>query len=279
MRRFALVLLGLLIAIMGYGGIEAQSDPVLRETHILMPGSDPHAPPLRVVLVSDIHVGNLAMSEARLNHVVDLINAQHADAVLIAGDFVNGMGARSWDFHPFELIGPMSRLHAPLGIHAVLGNHDNNSSRPIIEKALHEAGVDVLHDRAIRIGPIVLIGMDMGDMNPVRIMPVLAAARQLGGYPVLMTHAPPYEGEVPDGIPLVLAGHTHCGQVVIGGWDNSWDLTKDEARFNSALRCGIGKLDHQTVVVTGGVGAATLPPIRLNAPPDFWVLTFDGAPR
>jgi len=98
----------------------------------------------------------------------------------------------------------------------------------------------------------------------------------MGGFPVLMTHAPPFPGQVQDDIPLILAGHTHCGQIVLGGWDNSYDLANRMWRFPPWLRCGIGQLGNQVVVVTGGVGAATIPPIRLNAPPDFWILTLTG---
>jgi predicted MPP superfamily phosphohydrolase len=232
-----------------------------------------------VALVSDIHVGNLAMPVWRLNRVVDLINAQHPDAILIAGDLVNGNGAHSRFFHPWLLVGPLSRLHAPLGVHAVLGNHDAGSSRHDVDAALRMAGIDVLHDRAERIGPIALIGMDMDDTVRARIASVLAQARAMGGFPVLMTHAPPFPGQVQRDIPLILAGHTHCGQTIMPGWDNSWDLANHMWRFPPSLRCGVGHLGRQVVVVTGGVGATTIPPIRINAPPDFWMLTLDGKAR
>lgn len=279
MRRplFAALLAGLVgVALYGWG--EALSDPVVRRAHVTMIGGDPHARPLRIALVSDIHVGNLAMPVWRLNRVVDQINAQHPDAILIAGDFVNGTGVRSRFFHPWLLVGPLSRLHAPLGVHAVLGNHDIGSARRYVDFALRRAGIDVLHDRAERIGPIALIGMDMNDVEQPTIAPVLAQARAMGGFPVLMTHAPPFPGQVPDDIPLIVDGHTHCGQVVLGGWDNSFDFGNDIWRFPPWLRCGIGHLGRQVVITSGGVGAATIPPIRINAPPDFWILTLTAAP-
>jgi len=283
MRSLRRRLLGLLLCLLGAvalrGLLEARSDPVVRRAQIVLPGVDPRTPALRVALLSDIHVGNLATPTWRLNRVVDQINAQHPDAILIAGDFVNGTGSRSWDFHPWALVAPLSRLHAPLGVHAVLGNHDEGSSRRYVDFALRMAGIDVLHNRAERIGPIALIGMDMFADTWSDVGPVLAQARAMGGFPVLMTHAPPFPGQTRTDIPLILVGHTHCGQVVLPGWDNSYDVPNGMQRFPPELRCGIAHLGTQLVVTTGGVGAATIPPIRLNAPPDFWILTLTGRAR
>ena len=278
-RQVLAAVLVVLAAVCGFGLHEARSDPIVRRAQIMLVGGDPQAPPLRIALVSDIHVQNWAMPAWRLNRVVDQINAQHPDAILLAGDFVNGSGAQSWDFHPWAMVSPLSRLHAPLGVHAVLGNHDVDSSQPFVEGALRQAGIDVLNNRAIRIGPIALIGMSMYDAERPKLAPVLAQARALGGFPVLMTHRPPFAGQIQDDIPLVLAGHTHCGQIVIGSWHNDYDWIKGVARFEPSLRCGIRRFGPHLVVVTAGVGAATIPPIRIDAPPDFWILTLQGRAR
>ena len=278
-RKVLVAVLGLLGVGFLYGLHAARSDPIVRQAHITLVGGDPHAPPLRIALVSDIHVENWAMPVWRLNRVVDQINAQHPDAILLAGDFVNGVGAKSWDFHPWALVSPLSRLHAPLGVHAVLGNHDIDSSQPYVDAALRLAGIDVLHNRATRVGPIALIGMDMYDTERPKLAPVLAAARAMGGFPVLVTHRPPFAGQIQDDIGLVLSGHTHCGQVVFGNWDNDYDWLSGVQRFDPRLRCGIHQFGTHLVVVTAGVGAATIPPIRINAPPDFWMLTLQGRAR
>jgi predicted MPP superfamily phosphohydrolase len=276
-RLLPAMLLAALAAVCLGGLASALSDPVVRQGRITLVGADPHAPPLRVALVSDIHLGNLAMPAWRLERVVDAINAQHPDLVLLAGDFVNGRGPASWDFHVWPLVAPLARLHAPLGVHAVLGNHDAFGSQRYLAIALRQAGVDVLRDRAERIGPIALIGMT--DAKIARIAPVLRQARALGGFPVLLTHGPPFPGTVQTEIPLILAGHTHCGQIVLPGWDNAFDPINRSWRYPPWLRCGMGHLGDQVVVVTGGVGAATIPPIRIGAPPDFWMLTLVAKAR
>jgi len=277
-RQFVTALLSLLLVFIVVGIREARSDPVVRHAHIKMIGADPNAPALRLVLVADLHVGNLAMPIGRLDRIVDQINAQRADAVLVAGDFLNGEVGDSGNDAARDLVAPPSRLHAPQGVYAVLGNHDreNGITRPGIEEALRDAGIDLLNDRAVRLGPIALVGMSWESMRINRIDPVLADARRLGGFPVLLTHVPPFNGMVPRNIPLILAGHTHCGQVVVGGWDNSFSLLSWGWRFPPKLRCGIGHIKRQIVVVSGGVGASSFPPIRFDAPPDFWVLTLQA---
>jgi predicted MPP superfamily phosphohydrolase len=101
-------------------------------------------------------------------------------------------------------------------------------------------------------------------------------ARRIGGVPVIMIHAPPWPGLVPQSVPLVLAGHTHCGQIVFPGWDNSFDLLHWAPRYDPRFRCGVTHVSHYTAIVTGGVGAATMTPLRINAPPDFWIITITG---
>ena len=279
-RRLLLaMLLAALVAVCLGGLASALSDPVVRRGRITLVGADPRAPPLRVALVSDIHLGNLAMPVWRLNRVVDQVNAQHPDLVLLAGDFVNGRGPASWDFHIWPLVAPLARLHAPLGVHAVLGNHDVFGSQRYVDIALRQAGVDLLRDRAERIGPIALIGMDRDDTRTAMIAPVLAKARAMGGFPVLLTHGPPFPDQIQTDIPLILVGHTHCGQIVFNFWDNAYDPIKRGWRYPPWLRCGVGHLGDQVVVVTGGVGAATIPPIRIGAPPDFWMLTLVAKAR
>lgn len=277
-RLIALAVLLALALFIVVGLREARSDPIVRRatfTTRLMP---PGTPPLRVALVSDIHVSNLAMPVSRLERIVDQINAQQPDLVLIAGDLVNGTRLTSRDFHPWSIVAPLSRLRARLGVVAVLGNHDEDTSPRLVATALRSAGVTVLHRQALRVGPITLIAADYyGGMRPDRLGPTVDEARHLGGVPVLFTHAPPYRETVPRSIPLVLAGHTHCGQIVLPGWDNSFDILHWALRWDPQFRCGLVNTPFYTAIITGGVGAATLVPLRINAPPDFWMITIAPA--
>eukprot|EP01037_Dinobryon_pediforme_P007752 gene7752-7817_t len=256
-----------------WGLIIARSTPVVRAVTFTLAGMPQGARPLRLALVSDIHVGNWAMPVDRLNRIVDQINAERPDAVLIAGDLVNGEIPGSDQFHPDLFIGPLSRLRAPLGVFASMGNHDDSTDPALVKAALRRAGVHVLSGSAVRLGPIALIGMDYAHETRRQFAPALARARKLGGVPVLITHAPPSPGAVPPNVPLVLAGHTHCGQIVLGPWDNSWDPLQHEQRFDPKFRCGIARARRYAIVVTAGLGAASAIPLRINAPSDIWMIT------
>jgi len=269
------VILALAFIVVG-GLLSARSVPLVRNATIVMRGMSANTAPLRVALVSDIHVGNFATSVARLDRIVAQINALHPDAILIAGDLVNGVRKTSKDYHPEMLAGPLSHLHAPLGVFAVLGNHDDDTSPAQVDAALHRAGVIVLHDQVVRLGPIALIGEDMEE-KPWRVLPGLVArARQVGGMPVLMLHPPPFQGVIPPAIPVILAGHSHCGQIIFPGFDNSYDYYHHQFRYPPETRCGMVRYDSHLEIVTAGTGAATEVPLRINAPPDFWMITFVG---
>jgi predicted MPP superfamily phosphohydrolase len=258
------------------GLLEARSDPVVRRATIAIDRLPHGTPPLRLVLVSDIHVGNPAMPVRRLERIVDQINAEHADAVLIAGDLVNGDTPGSKLFKPDLFVAPLSRLRAPLGVYASMGNHDEETRPEAVKAALRRAGVRVLDDSMVRLGPIALVGTTF-EHQPLRgELPVFSAARRSGGVPVIMSHVPPWPGVIPRDVPLVLSGHTHCGQIVLGNWDNSFNPMQWEPRFDPKFRCGFAHVRRYTILVTGGVGASSVLPIRIGAPPDFWVITLTG---
>ncbi len=272
-RILAAGLLLALTALVVIGWREARSDPVVRQATFVTARLPHGTPPLRAVLISDIHIGNAAMPPARLQRIVTQINALRPDAVLIAGDLVNGYAPHNRDFRPWDMVGPLSRLHTPLGTFAMLGNHDTATAPDTVVAALRRAGVTVLRNHAARVGPIALIGVEMDRMDAWDMAQLMDEAQRLGGLPVIMTHAPPGPSTVPSAVPLVLAGHTHCGQIVFPGFDNSFDYLHWEQRYEPRFRCGLVQTPGYTIVVTAGLGAATIPPLRLNAPPDLWLIT------
>ncbi|WP_353228376.1 metallophosphoesterase [Novosphingobium sp.] len=271
--RVAALLVLALAGLAGWGLIMARSDPVVRRVTLIVDGFPRGTPPLRLALVSDIHVGNWAMPASRLERIVDQINAQAPDAVLIAGDLVNGGVPDSKRFNAEAFVAPLSRLQAPLGVWASLGNHDVDTRPREVTAALTRAHAHVLSNRAVRLGPITLIGQEYDHLLRPIAPRIMASAIELGGVPVLMSHAPPDPHAVPAGVALVLAGHTHCGQILLGPWDNSWDPFSGERRFDPRFRCGLVHTPHYTIVIGAGLGAASEIPLRINAPPDVWMIT------
>jgi uncharacterized protein len=263
-----------------YGLLEARSDPVVRRATITVERLPASTPPLRLALVSDIHVGNAAMTVGRLERIVDMVNAQHADAVLLAGDFVNGYAPNGPEFAPDLLVAPLSRLRAPLGVFASLGNHDTGTDPQRVTATLNRAGIRVLDDDAVRLGPIALLGTTFVNKPLHDELPAMKAVRAMGGVPVMMTHVPPFPGIVPNDVPLLLSGHTHCGQILFRLGTHTFEPTQTPQRFDPAFRCGLAHAHTYgrtyTILISAGVGASSDLPIRIGAPPDFWVVTLTG---
>lgn len=253
---------------------EVRADPIVRRARIDLPSWPAGARPLKVALVSDIHLGNRAMDAGRLERVVAQVNSVHPDLILLAGDFVVGRTPVGAAERAAELTLPLARLKAPLGVIAVLGNHDYWTAPGAIRSALAKAGVTVLENQAIQRGPIALLGVADAFSGHDRAARAISASRALEGPRVILTHSPDLVADLPAGVPLILAGHTHCGQIVIpliGPLLARAPREHWKRLYNPRYRCGLVRDQDRAVIVTAGVGSGTVP-IRLGAPPDWWFL-------
>jgi len=258
------------LAIAGYRN--ATVAPRVRHLELSVPGYSATAAPMRIVLFSDVHVHGPDMPPERVGRIVEQINALHPDLVIAAGDFLgdNWIG-RAYPID--EAIAPLGHLKARLGVYAVLGNNDYSAGAVPVTAALERAGVHVLHDDAISLGPIALGGRD-GRIYPRRSQWRVAqkktyeALAQTPGIKLLVAHRPDEFAWAPRSIPLVLAGHTHCGQIVlplIGPLATGSD-------FGRKYLCGVVRDGPKVLVVTAGVGTSYVP-LRFGAPPDIWLIT------
>lgn len=266
MRRLLLllaVLAGGAALLAGLAWREATADPVIRRAELSLPGWPGGAAPVTVALLSDIHVGSATTDPRRLARIVALVNAQRPDLVVLTGDLVSGH-TRADAVHARELAG-LSGLRAPLGVAAVLGNHDHWTRAEAVRLALRQAGVTVLRNAAVRRGPLALGGLDDWVTGHADLYTAAKAMRAAGGAPVLLSHSPDTAPEVKRG--LILAGHTHCGQVLLPWWGPLVEVSRYGARY----RCGLVREGARTVVITAGTGTSVAP-FRLGAPPDIWLL-------
>lgn len=265
----------LTVGLFGWGLINARTEPVVRTATIGFPDWPADTPPIRVVLVSDIHLGNVAMDRRRLDRIVAQTNALHPDLILLAGDFVVGHSPSGAEARAAGLTAPLAHFRARHGVVAVLGNHDHWTGLENIRTALSRAGVVVLENQAWRAGPIAIAGVGdafSGHDDPER---TLTAARRLSLPIVVLTHSPDISDALPADARLVLAGHTHCGQVRL-----PWGAPliarspreKGRPLYSLRYRCGLVRDPGRDIFVTAGVGAGTLP-VRFGAPPDIWLLT------
>lgn len=256
------------MSLTGYSFWEARRDPVVREASISLPGWPAGTAPMRVVLISDVHIGTAAMGPERLSRIVAQINALRPDLVVIAGDFIFGHAPDSAERIGAPMVAPLAGLRARLGVVAALGNHDHWTGGAATRALLDRAGVTVVDNGAIQRGPLAL-GVAGDDFSHHTDLPAtLAAMAKLPGARIMLTHSPDIAPRLPADVPLLLAGHTHCGQVVLP----FYGPISEVSRFGTRYRCGIRREPGRTVVTTAGLGTSG-GPFRLGAPPDLWLLT------
>ena len=274
----AAVLVAGLAALWLYGMAQAAADPVARQAELTLPKMAPRTAPYRVALLSDIHFGNRAMRPERLARIVDQINAAKPDLIVIVGDFVNGKhGAPEPD--PKGLTAPLAGLHARDGVVATLGNHDHWTDATAVRAALAGAGIEVLINQAAQRGPLLLLGIDDGYSRHANIAAAIMTLSRQSNLPIVaITHSPDLSPRLPSGITLVLAGHTHCGQVVlpiIGALAPIFGkVIGDREYYDPHYQCGIVRDGPRTTIVTAGLGSGSVP-IRIGAPPDWWLISLD----
>jgi uncharacterized protein len=263
LRRLCLALVAAGWILLTHMVLLANSAPIQREARVSLPGWPAGEPPLRVVLLSDLHTAWPGNSPARLAQTADRIAALHPDLLLIAGDVLSN---RSLAFgnSPAASVGALSRIHPRLGCFAVLGNHDYGHA-DALRDAFSAVGCRLLDNEAVRAGPLALAGIADAIVGKPDLDGTTDRALALGGVPVLFTHNPTPAYRASRAIPLALVGHTHCGQV-------------PPMRALQALknRYECGRVDEPerglTTFVGAGLGTSNLP-IRLGIPPDYWVLT------
>jgi uncharacterized protein len=253
---------------------EAASLPIERHLSVDFPEWPTGTPPLRIALLSDIHFGNRAMGIERLNVIVEQVNAARPDMILIAGDFVVGHDAMGASERAAGLEEPLSRLNAPLGVIAVLGNHDHWTAPDAIRAALTRARITVLENRAVRRGPVTVVGVGDVFSGQDDLERAIASSAGMGGVPIILTHSPDLVDEIQSGYRLIMAGHTHCGQVVVPWYGPLLARSPREnwrPLYDVRYRCGVVRDTDRVIVVTAGVGSGSSP-VRLGAPPDWWLL-------
>ncbi|KQM64280.1 phosphohydrolase [Sphingomonas sp. Leaf17] len=268
----AAVLFGIAVAIVGVGLANAVADPVVRRTGIALPDWPAGAAPVTIALVSDLHVGNMTMRAGRLERMVAQVNALRPDLVLMAGDFIGGHHRVDAALGEPILARGLARLRAPLGVVAVLGNHDHWTDAVRVRRALRRAGVTVLENGAAVRGPVVIGGLDDRVTGHDRLRRTIAAMRAMPGGRVLLAHSPDTPPDLPDDITMLMAGHTHCGQVVLPVYGAVVSVSDHGDRY----RCGIVPEKGRRTIVTAGLGTSG-PPLRYGAPPDIWLIRLGPA--
>ena len=272
LRRCILTLVALAVLALVWGMLNARADPVVRRVAVPLTDWPGGAAPVTVALISDIHLASPAMDEDRLRRIVGQVNALHPDLVAIAGDFVDGWSADRGQKDSRGLIVPLRGLRAPLGTVAVLGNHDHATAPRAIRAALQGADITVLANEAAQRGPLVIMGLDDAATALADVGRTFTSATGLTGARVTLTHDSQFSPYMPAELSVLLAGHSHCGQIVLP-LIGPLGIART---FDQRYLCGLVREPHRTTIVSAGLGTSILP-LRFGAPPDIWLIRFGPA--
>lgn len=250
----------------------ARAMPVVRRLEIALPfPADAPRLPVTLAFMSDTHLSGPDNSPARMARIVRLVNGLKPDLIILGGDYI-GDDKGGATYGPADSIAPFAALRAPLGVMAVLGNHDARRHAGIGRKQWRRQfariGIRLLDDEAQRRGPLAIGGLrDIYTGRP-DIPGTLEAMAAVGGAPVILSHGPDVFPLLPDRPMLALVGHTHCGQVALP----LAGIVYVPSRYGTRYACGLYREGRKTLLVSSGIGTSGLP-IRLLAPPDVWLVT------
>lgn len=245
------------------------------------------APPLRIALLSDFHAIAPWTTLAHLAEAVALADRQRPDLAILCGDFLAERRLPGRRATAQEIVAVLSRLHAPLGAYAVLGNHDwkdcrlarsTGDARNSVIEALALSPVRLLRNAALPLAETGawLAGFDSqqphGRDAPGYHDAEAAFAEVPAGAPtILAAHEPDWFAEGDPRAVLQLSGHTHGGQANLFGW-----RPMTPSRFGSRFAWGHHRDGERHLIVSGGIGFSGLP-LRLAAPPEVTLVELSGA--
>jgi len=226
---------------------------------------------LRIALIADIHTGGPFIDDNKLRQIVELTNQQNPDLIVLLGDY---MSPNSWHSHRVEpevTAAAMKDLHAPLGVYAILGNHDWWYDGEKVRRAFEANGIPILENEVAEIKwrdkSFWLVGLADSWTRPQHVSETIAKVPP-GSTVIALTHNPDVFPRLPESVPLLLAAHTHGGQVnlpLIG-------TPIVPSRFGRKYTAGHVFENGHHMFVTTGIGTSILP-VRFRVTPEIVILT------
>jgi predicted MPP superfamily phosphohydrolase len=259
-------------AALGWAGWWEPRRLVVRDVALDLPRWPPALNGLRVAVLSDLHGGVPYAGAGAIARWVDTANAQAPDLVLLGGDYVDANVLWRRRLAPAAVAAELGRLRAPLGVFAVLGNHDWKRGGPDVWAALEAVGIAVLENDAREAGGRLWVA-GLADVRLGHPDIPRALAHVPGGAPVLLiAHDPDVFPLVPDRVALTVSGHTHGGQIAI-------PLLRRPAipsRHGERYARGHVVEGGRHLFVSSGLGTSGVP-VRAFAPPEVVVLELRAA--
>jgi uncharacterized protein len=221
---------------------------------------------LKIAVLSDIHVGARFIDDKKLRLIVERTNQLQPEMIVILGDYMSGERVE-----PEVFAAALKDLRAPLGVYSVLGNHDWWWDGYRVRRGLEANGIKVLENEAVEVkgrgSSVWLAGLADLWTRPQHIEQTIAKVPS--GQPLIaLTHNPDIFPRLPQRVPLLLAGHTHGGQVRFPIIGTVVETSRLGERF---VRGHLFENNHHLFVTTG-IGTSIIP-VRFGVPPEIVLLT------
>ena len=269
-------------------------EPVLRlniTRHALTPPGWTPGLKLRIVVLADMHACDPWMSAGRITRLCGHANTLGGDIIVLLGDYMTGMKLVLRQTPPAEWAALLAALRAPLGVHAIMGNHDwwedkaaqqAGGGETISHHALRAAGIPVHANHAIRLEKPGMGFWLAGLEDQMALLPGArwgrARRRGLDDLPatlaqvtddapvVLLAHEPDVFPSVPSRVSLTLAGHTHGGQIRVAGYS-----PMVPSRYGNRYAYRHMVEEGRDLIGSGGLGCSILP-VRFGCAPEIVVV-------
>jgi predicted MPP superfamily phosphohydrolase len=262
----------------GTAGYAAAIEPqqLVVTPYTLKPRGWPAGRKLTITVIADLHAGGPDMPLPNVQRIVDTANALKSDVIVMLGDYI----AR-YRFAVERIPDPvwaaeLARLQAPLGVWAILGNHDWWYDLAGVRNALAEVRIPLLENQAVLLGPegerVWVAGI--GDQIAYRIghgrfrgvddLPGTLAQVTTDDPVILLVHEPDIFPRVPSRVALTFAGHTHGGQIRV---PLIWPAFVP-SRYGKRYAYGYVIERERHLIVSGGLGTSIIP-ARFGVPPEI----------
>lgn len=239
--------------------------PVVEQVSVTLPRLPTQLDGLRVAQLSDLHISQYTTA-GDIDRAIGLAMRQRPDLVVLTGDFI----WRQATDHARDLVEPLRRLAAPLGVYAVLGNHDHWEGAELTAGILAQTGVTLLVNKAVRLdsaAPLWLVGLDDVWERKQDLRGALADVPD-EACKLLLVHEPDFADHAASTpIDLQLSGHSHGGQINLPYFGRPV-----LPYLGQKYPAGLYQVGPMTLYTNRGVGVIA-PPVRFNCPPEVTLLT------
>nr|WP_210263459.1 metallophosphoesterase [Rhizobium sp. SEMIA 4085] len=288
------ILGGSVAGVVALGGYAFAYEPLARlniTRYALTPPGWTPGLKLRVVALADLHACEPWMSASRIAAICAMANELSGDVTVMLGDYASGMNMVTRYMHSSEWSEALATLRAPLGVHAILGNHDwwedkvaqeNDGTQPFGHRALSDVGIPVYSNRAVRLEKdgygfwlagledqlALLPGKSWGRTHMLGLDDLDGTLAQVSDDApiILLAHEPDLFPRVPQRVSLTLSGHTHGGQIRLFGRS-----PVVPSRFGNRYAYGHVVEEGRNIIISGGLGCS-IAPIRFGVPPEIVVI-------